>query len=128
MRRLLIGLILFLAGLLVGFVPQYMKARHFEWQSKFCNASLQMAQIRRSAALTYVSATQMNYGTAAGYANQMFEEAQQLSANNADPSTQPVLANLLSSRDKIMNDLSKGNAQVVSELQPILMEVQGAGK
>lgn len=126
MRKLVIGLVLFIVGLLVGFVPQYMKARHFEWQANFCNDSLRLAGIRRAAALTYVSATQLNYGTASGYANQLFEQAQQLSASNSDPAVHSMLVDVLSARDKITTDLSKGNAQVVGELQPIVLEIQGA--
>jgi RecA/RadA recombinase len=126
MRKLVIGLVLFAAGLLIGFIPQYSKARHFEGQANSCNARLELGQIQRSAALAYVSATQQNYGTAAGYANQLFDQAQQLSGSKTDPAVHAMLADVLSARDKIMNDLSKANAQVVSELQPIVLEIHGA--
>ncbi|HEY7352350.1 MAG TPA: hypothetical protein VH596_06235 [Terriglobales bacterium] len=128
MRKLIVGVVLFVAGLLIGFIPQYRKARHFEWQSNFCNSRLQLAEVRRLAALTYVSATQLNYGTAASYANQFFQQVQQVSASNSDPSVHSMLATVLSSRDKIVADLAKGDAQAVSELQPIVLEVEGAGK
>jgi hypothetical protein len=126
MRKLVIGLALFAAGLLIGFIPQNMKARHFEGQANSCNASLELSQIRRSAALAYVSATQQNYGIATGYANQLFKQAQELSGTNPDPAIHSMLADVLSARDKIMNDLSKANAQAVSELQPIVLEIHGA--
>jgi len=125
MRKLVISLVLFAAGLLIGFIPQYSKARRFEGQANSCHANLELAQIRRSAALAYVSATQQNYGTAAGYANQLFDEAQQLSGSDPDPAVHSMLANVLSARDKIMNDLSKANPQVISELQPIVLEILG---
>jgi hypothetical protein len=38
-----------------------------------------------------------------------------------------MLSSVLSSRDKITADLAKGDPQVVSDLQPILLAVEGAG-
>lgn len=127
MRSVRLWLLLFVAGLLLGFVPQYLKARDLKRQVSVCNAAYQLAELRRSAALTYVTATQLNYGTAQGYANQFFEQAQNLAANTSDVSGRSMLSNVLSSRDKITADLAKGDPQVVGDLQPILLSVEGAG-
>jgi hypothetical protein len=126
MRTLFVWLLLFLAGLLVGFVPQYLKARDLSRQVKVCNAAFQLAEVRRSAALTYVSATQLNYGTATGYAHQFFNQVRQLAATTSDPAGRSMLSDVLSSRDKITTDLAKGDPQVINDLQPILLEVEGA--
>jgi Holliday junction resolvasome RuvABC endonuclease subunit len=128
MRSLLIWVVLFAAGLLVGFIPQYMKARHYEWQATFCNSSLQLAQVRRAAALTYVSASQLNYGTATNYAKQLFDQAQQAVGSASDPNVRSMLNDVLSSRDKIMTDLAKGNSQALTDLQPIVLKVEGASQ
>ena len=128
MRTLFVWLLLFLAGLLVGFVPQYLKARDLRRQVKVCNDAFQLAEVRRSAALTYVSATQLNYGTATGYAHQFFNQVRQLAATTSDPAGRSMLSDVLSSRDKITTDLAKGDPQVINDLQPILLEVEGAGK
>ena len=128
MRRLTIALILFLAGLLVGFIPQFLKARDLRRQVSVCNAAVQLAEARRVATLTYVSATQLNYGNASGYANQFFNQVHQLAATTSDASGRAMLTDILSTRQKIMNDLSQANPQVVSELQPILLEIEGASK
>jgi hypothetical protein len=127
MRSVRLWLLLFVAGLLVGFVPQYIKARDLKRQVSVCNAAYQLAEVRRSAALTYVAATQLNYGTASGYANQLFEQARRLAATTSDVSGRSMLSSVLSSRDKITADLAKGDPQVISDLQPILMAVEGAG-
>ena len=127
MRSVRLGLLLFLAGLLIGFIPQYLKARDLKRQVNVCNAAYQLAEVRRSAALTYVAATQLNYGTASGYANQFFDQARRLQATTSDVSGRSMLSNVLASRDKITADLAKGDPQVVSDLQPILMAVEGAG-
>jgi hypothetical protein len=126
MRTIVFWLVLFVAGLLIGFIPQYVKARDLKRQVNVCNGAFQLAEVRRSATLTYVSATQLNYGTAAKYANQFFDQVRQLAATTSDSSGRAMLADVLSARDKIMNDLSKADPQVVSELQPILLEVEGA--
>jgi hypothetical protein len=128
MRSILFWLVLFVAGLLAGFIPQYMKARDLKRQVNVCNDAFQLAEVRRSAALTYVAATQLNYGTASGYANRFFDQVRQLAATTSDSSGRSMLSDVLSSRNKIMADLAKGDPQVVSELQPILLEVEGAGK
>jgi len=127
MRSLFVWLLLFLAGLLVGFVPQYLKARDLKRQVDVCNAAYQLAEVRRSAAVTYVAATQLNYGTATTYAHRFFDQVRQLAGTISDPSGRSMLSDVLSSRDKITTDLAKGDPQVVNELQPILMEVEGAG-
>jgi hypothetical protein len=126
MRSLTLWLALFLAGLLVGFVPQYVKVRDLRRQIKVCNAAFQLAEARRTAALAYVSATQLNYGNATTYARQFFEQVRQLAATTSDPSGHSMLTDVLASRNKIMTDLTQANPQVVSEMQPILLEIEGA--
>lgn len=126
MKTIVFWLVIFVAGLLIGFVPQYVKARDLKRQVNVCNSAYQLAEARRFATLTYVSATQLNYGMAAQYANQFFGEVHQIATTNSDSSGSAMLNDVLSARDKIMNDLSKGNPQVVSELQPIVLEIEGA--
>jgi hypothetical protein len=126
MRSILLWLILFVAGLLIGFVPQYVKVRDLRRQVNVCNAAYQLGEARRYATLAYVSATQLNYGTATQYASQFFDRVHQMAATNSDSSGSAMLNDVLSARDKIMSDLSKGNPQVVSELQPIVLEIAGA--
>jgi hypothetical protein len=127
MRTLTLWLVLFLAGLLVGFIPQYVKARDLKRQLKVCNAAFQLGEARRSAALTYISAAQLNYGTASTYARQFFEQVRQLDATTSDATARSMLSDVLSSRNKIMTDLAKGDPQVVNELLPIVLAVEGAG-
>lgn len=128
MRSVRFLLLLFVAGLLAGFVPQYLKARDLKRRLTVCDAAYQLAEVRRSAALTYVAATQLNYGNASGYANQFFAQVGRLQASTSDVTGRSMLSSVLSSRDKITADLAKGDPQVVTDLQPILLAVEGAGK
>jgi hypothetical protein len=66
----------------------------------------------------------LNYGVAAGYADQFFNQLQKLAGSSHDAALNATLAEIQSSRDKITADLAKGNSQVVSELQPILLKLE----
>jgi len=124
MRRLVIWLSVFVLGMLLGFVPQYVKAHRLQQQADSCNANLQLAEVQRLAALTYLSATQLNYGVAAGYADQFFTQLQKLAGSSSDTGLRTTLNEIQSSRDKITADLAKGNSQVATELQPILLKLE----
>jgi hypothetical protein len=124
MRKLLLWLILLVSGFLLGFIPQYLKAHVAQQQARTCEASLQLAQLRKFGALTYVSATQLNYGMASGYAQQFFEQAQKLAASTSDPAVRNTANETLSARDTITADLAKGDAAVVGELQPIILKIE----
>jgi hypothetical protein len=124
MRKLVLWMSVFVLGMLLGFVPQYVKARRLQQQANFCSANLQLAEAQRLAALTYLAATQLNYGVAGGYADQFFTQLQKLTGSSSDAALRATLTDIQSSRDKITTDLAKGNAQVVSELQPILLKLE----
>jgi hypothetical protein len=124
MRKLLLWVILLVVGFLLGFVPQYLKAHSLEQQNRQCDATVKLDQVRQYAALTYVAATQLNYGTAATYAQQLFQLAQQLDAATNDARTKGMLSDVLAARDKITSDLAKGDAAVVGELQPLILKLE----
>ena len=127
MRNFVIWVILLVVGLLVGFVPEYLKARRISEDLSSCTAGAELAQVRQSGALTYISATQLNYGVAAGYAQTFFAEVQKLQGSTSDVSVRDLLNQILSSRDKITADLAKGSADMVSELQPLVLKLEQSG-
>ncbi|SRR5260221_10054463 len=124
MRKLVIWLAVFVAGLLLGFVPQYWKAYNLNQELSSCTAREDLARVRQSAALTYISATQLNYGVASGYAQSFFSEAQKLQVSTTDASIKDLLAQTLAARDKITSDLAKGDAAVLGELQPLVLKLE----
>ena len=124
MRKLLAWVIVFVVGLLIGFVPQYWKAHGLREDLSLCAASGDLAKVRQSAALTYVAATQLNYGVASGHAQAFFAETQKLLASTADASLKDLLGQVLAARDKITADLAKGDAAVVTELQPLVLKLE----
>jgi hypothetical protein len=124
MRKFGTWLVVFVAGLLLGFVPQYWKAYNLGKEMSSCAAREELARVRQSAALTYISATQLNYGVASGYAQSFFSDAQKLQASTTDASVKDLLAQTLASRDKITSDLAKGDAAVLGELQPLVLKLE----
>lgn len=128
MRNFVICLIVLVIGLLGGFIPEYLKAHRAGEQLTTCNAGLELSDVRQSAALMYVSATQLNYGVASGYAQQFYNQVQRLASSASDAGVRASMNDVLSTRDKVTADLAKGSNEVVSELQPVLLKVeQGSG-
>jgi predicted negative regulator of RcsB-dependent stress response len=128
MRNVLTWLIVFILGLLIGFVPQYWKAHGLREQLASCHTKTDLAKVQQSAALTYVAATQLNYGVASGYAQTFFANAQSVQATTPDAAIKDVLNQILSARDKITADLAKGSPEVVGELQPLVLKIEQAGE
>lgn len=126
MRKFLAWIIVFIVGLLIGFVPQYWKARGLKEDLSSCTAKTDLARLQQSASLTYVAATQLNYGVASGYAQTFFGAAQTLQASTTDTSLKDLLSQALAARDKITSDLAKGSAEVVGELQPLVLKLEEA--
>lgn len=128
MRNFRTWLIVFVVGLLIGFVPQYWKARGLREEVTSCQTQADLARVQQSAALTYVAATQLNYGLASGYAQTFFATAQRVQGTTPSPAIKEVLTQVLSARDKITADLAKGSPEVVGELQPLVIKLGQAGQ
>ena len=134
-NNLIVWPILLIAGFLAGFIPQHSKANRLEQkvsastaQIEACQLSEQLSQLRDAGTLMYLEATQRNYGTSGDDANRFFDQAQRLSNSTQDEALRNLLGETLSMRDRIIADLAKGDASVVSEMQPILLKVEQGTK
>jgi hypothetical protein len=134
-NNLIVWPILLIAGFLAGFIPQHSTANRLEdkvsastVQIEACQFSEQLSQLRDAAALMYLEATQENYGTSGDDANRFFDQAQRLANSTQDEALRNLLGGILSMRDRIIADLAKGDAAVVSEMQPILSKVEQSTK
>ncbi|MFZ3341087.1 MAG: hypothetical protein WA609_05665 [Terriglobales bacterium] len=135
MRNLILCSVLFVAGFLAGFIPQYSRARRFEQevsastaQLEACRGAEQLSQLRDAGTLMYLEATQKNYGTSGDDASRFFNQAQSLANSTPDESLRNLLHEILAARDQITSDLAKGDAAVVSEMQPVLSKVEQTSK
>jgi hypothetical protein len=129
-NKLVLWVILLMAGFLTGFIPQHSKARQLQEgvssaaQLEACRSAEQLPGLRDAAALMYLQATQKNYGTAGNYAGGFFDQAQRLANSTPDPGLRTLLRELLTVRDQITADLAKGDSAVVSEMQPVLQKLE----
>ena len=134
-NTLILWLSLLVAGFLAGFVPQYLRSHRLEQkvsastaQIEACRFAEQLSQLRDAAALMYLEATQKNYGTSGDDANRFFDQAQRLADGMQDEPLRNLLREILALRDQIIAGLAKGDAGVVSEMQPMLLKVEQGTK
>jgi hypothetical protein len=84
-HKLVLWFLLFLAGFLIGFILQYSRLRqvHQELSASTtqlgsCQSSQQLSQLRDTATMMYLEVVQKNYGKAAEYSKEFFDQAQQI--------------------------------------------------
>jgi hypothetical protein len=134
-NHLILWLSLLVAGFLGGFIPQYSRAHRFEQEVSTSTADLetcriaeQLSQLRDAATLMYLEATQKNYGTSGDDANHFFDQAQRIATSTQDETLRNTLREILATRDQVIAGLAKGDAAVVSEMQPVLLKLEQGTK
>lgn len=134
-NNLILGVVLLVVGFLAGFLLQYSKARQLQQevsasanQLTACQSDAQVSRLRDAATLMYLEATERNYGTSGGHATRFFDQAQRLANTTQDEALRKQIREILATRDQITADLAKGDAAVVSEMQPILAKVEESAK
>jgi hypothetical protein len=130
-NRVLLWGVLLIAGFLVGFVPQYLKAHRLsteanarQQQLAACDVSRATAQLRDIGAMLYLEASRKNYGTAGEYSSRLFAQLPQVAQQVSDPATGTSLAEIGNWRDTITADLAKGDPAVLPVLQEMLEKLQ----
>src|SRR6202034_2488492 len=91
----IIWLCLLVVGFLMGFVPQYSRARRLEQEVTTSTAQLETCQLRDEATLMYLEAMQRNYGTSGDDASRFFDQTQRLANSTKDPALRDVLREIL---------------------------------
>jgi hypothetical protein len=125
-NRLLIEAIVVVVTFLVGFVPQYIKTRRQEGELNALQQANANAELRDLAGLSYVQATQKNYGLAAATSARFFNRARELANRAADPPARKVLEDLMPARDKITAELARGDPGAVGDLQDVFTKARRA--
>jgi len=131
--KLVIWSLLLIVGFLAGFILQYARLQHVQQelsasskQLASCQSSEQLSQLRDTATRMYLEAVQKNYGLAGEYAKEFFDQAQRVVGGTEDPAVRNLLHDTLATRDQITGDLAKGDAAVLSEIRPIVSNLQNA--
>ena len=121
----IVGAVLFLAGYLLGFIPEHQKASTLAQQLETVKLQSKLREIRALASLSYIDATKLNYGSAAEDSERMFGLVSQVSAETKDAGLRNSLNGLLTFRDTVRGKLSAADATVLEPLQQIVEKTQG---
>ncbi len=111
---------------LVGFVPQYRKARALRSEAAIAQdrivslqGKLKLAELRDLMGLVYLETSRKNYGVALQYSTQFFTQARQLAAES-DPGVTAVLHEILPQRDLLTAGLAEGQPGIRTNIEEIL--------
>jgi hypothetical protein len=134
-RKLVLWLVLLIAGFLTGFILQYARLQRVQRelsaaikQLGSCQSSEQLSRLRDTATMMYLEAAQRNYGKAGEYSKEFFDQAQRIVSCTEDPALRNLLRDALATRDHITADLAKGDAAALSEIQPVLSKLEQTAK
>lgn len=128
--KLIIWLVVLLAVFLLGFIPQYQKARRLSQELDTAKSDLascrldgEMSEARDLAAMTYLEANRKNYGIAGGHARKLFDLLQKLSGETAQPDLKRRLSELLAFRDDITAGLASGDPAVLAAIEALALKI-----
>lgn len=107
-NRIVIGAAAAAVVFLLGFVPQFVKARRLEGELRQARQENAVAGLRDLAALAFIQASQKNYGLAAATSVHLFRRAQETAAQSEEPGRKKALEAVLARRDGVTAQLAKG--------------------
>ena len=134
-NRLILWLVLPIAGFLAGSALQYVKTQrgsaelsNMKQQLASCRVETQLSQLRDAAAMMYLEATRRNYGNAEERSRHFFDLVQQATTQTADPAVRKILDDALGLRDPITASLAKGDPAVLPDLQLVRSNIEAGTK
>src|SRR5262252_7131098 len=124
-----VWLVLFAAGFLLGFIPEYRKIRDLRSQLEApqktidgLKAQLQMSELRDQASLMWIELSRQNYGLARDYAGQYYSKLKDAIDSVQDPALKKSLQDLAATRDSVTADLAAANASSLSAPQSLVLK------
>jgi hypothetical protein len=78
--------------------------------------------------MMYLEVVQKNYGKAGEYSREVFDQAQQIASSTEDSALRNLLSDTLATRDQITAALANGDASALSEIQPVLSQLEQTAK
>jgi len=121
-KRILVPVVLFAAGLLIGWLPTYLKASGAQRELETCRSDARLCQLRDTVGLAYLEASRKNYGLAAKHSQRFFNQVNETAAEVQDPVLKGRLEDLLGARDAITAGLAKGDPGVLNDLQALALQ------
>jgi len=125
-NKILVGVVLLIVAFSAGFIPQYAKGTRVERELNEARRENSLAQLRDLAGLTYLQASQKDYGLASATSTRFFNRTREVANQSTDPSGKKLLEDLLSLRDQITAELAKGDPGVVTDLQTLFVNTRQA--
>jgi len=120
----IVGIVLFVAGFLLGFIPQHKKASDLTNQLETVRLESKLREIRALASLSYIDATKLNYGSALEDSERMFGLAREVANDTKDENLRSSLDGLATFREPVMDKLRTADASVLEPLQQIVQKTQ----
>jgi len=120
----IVAIVLFVAGFLLGFIPQHKKASDLAKQLETVRLESKLREIRALASLSYIDATKLNYGSAAEDSERMFGLAREVANDTKDDGLRSSLNGLATFRETVMDKLRAADASVLEPLQQIVQKTQ----
>jgi len=120
----IVGTVLFLAGFLLGFIPQHQIASKLATQLETVRLESKLREIRELASLSYFDAAKLNYGSAAEESERMFGLASEVANDMKDDALRNSLNGLSTFRETVMSKLRAADASVLEPLQQIVQKTQ----
>lgn len=123
-NKIIAGLVLFLAGVLIGFVPQYMKLTDTEHQLDVYKRADAINDFRNRFALLYFETAKNNFSVGLTMASKQFTDMRAFADQTSDQSLKNALGDVLSSRDSIIAGLAKADPATGAQVQTLFMKMQ----
>ena len=125
-KSFILVIVLLIVVFLLGFVPEYLKARRFQNELRVTAQENTLLQLRDLAAQVYFQASQKNYGVAAVTSTRFFDRTQEVANQTPDTKLKAKLEELLSFRDSITKGLANGDPAVLNDLQMLYQKTRDA--
>lgn len=123
---LIVGGALALAAFLLGFVPQFLKAKDLDNQLGAARQQLnwerqvsQMDQVGLLCGYIYLETNLKNYGLASQYSTQFFDRVRVMMGQQPNSNRQAFLQMALAKRDLVTAGLAKGDPGTLSAVQDL---------
>jgi hypothetical protein len=121
----IVGAVLFLAGFLLGFIPESQRASKLAKQLETARLESKLREIRELASISYIDASKRNYGLAAEDSERMFGLIREAANDTKDDGLRSSLTGLSTFRDTVMGKLSAADASVLEPTADCAKDTKG---
>jgi hypothetical protein len=122
-------IVLVIAGLALGFIPEYLKNRELRGQLEnpqktidTLNYQIQLGDLRDASSLALLEISRQNFGLAREHVNDYYIKLMSLTDGMQDPAMKKSLQDLSSTHDGITTALTTANASSLTAWQPVVLK------